>query len=82
MSWFSAFRSALSSLLGRRRADRELAEEIRHHLELETEWQRRQGLSEAEARERAVRSFGGVALVADEVRFTPVAGGSGGDRRR
>lgn len=68
MSWFSAFRSALSSLLGRRRADRELAEEIRHHLELETEWQRRQGLSEAEARERAVRSFGGVALVADEVR--------------
>ncbi len=68
MGWFSTLRSAVSSLLGRRRADRELAEEIRHHLELETEWQRRQGLSADEARQRAVRSFGGTALVADEVR--------------
>jgi predicted permease len=68
MAWYHHLGSALASLLGRRRADRELAEEIRHHLELEAEWNRRQGLSEEDARRRAVRSFGGVERYADEVR--------------
>jgi hypothetical protein len=68
MAWYHRLNSALAALLGRRRADRELAEEIRHHLELEAEWNRRQGLSAEDARRRAVRSFGGVERYADEVR--------------
>ncbi|HSM36442.1 MAG TPA: permease prefix domain 1-containing protein, partial [Longimicrobiales bacterium] len=41
-------------------ADRDLDEEIRHHIELEVEDGVRSGLSEAEARRRALLAFGGV----------------------
>jgi predicted permease len=52
----------------RRRADRELAEEIRHHLALEAEHNVRQGMSPEQAKRRALRDFGGVERYADEVR--------------
>ncbi len=68
MSWRSFLSSSVSSLLRRRRADRELAEEMRHHLELEREYNMQQGLPDDEARRRAERSFGAIERYADEVR--------------
>ena len=68
MAWYHQIRSALGALFRRRRADRELAEEMRHHLELEAEWNVRQGLPPDQAKRLAVRSFGGVERYADEVR--------------
>lgn len=43
--------------------DREMDAELREHIALETEKYRRQGLSDAEAREAALRAFGGVERV-------------------
>ena len=50
------------------RADRELDEEIRHHLDLETQEGVRRGLPEPEARRRALITFGGVARHAEAAR--------------
>jgi predicted permease len=47
-------------LLSRRAAETRMAEEIRFHLEMETEKLVREGLSPEEARRRAVLAFGGV----------------------
>ncbi len=68
MTWLATLRSALSALFRRRREDRELAEEIRHHLDLETAHRVRQGTSPGAARREAVRAFGGVAQVQEDVR--------------
>lgn len=68
MALFAALRSTLAALLGRRRAERELAEEIRHHLDLETEYRMRQGNDPEQARRQAVRAFGNLAEVTEEVR--------------
>ncbi len=67
MARFS-IRSVLDALMGRRRADRELAEEIRHHLDLETEYRINQGATPQDARQTALRSFGNATSVAEEVR--------------
>ena len=67
MAWYHHLISAVRTL-ARRRADRELADEMRHHLDLEAEWNERQGLSPEAARQRAVRSFGSLERYADEVR--------------
>ncbi|MGQ0646567.1 MAG: ADOP family duplicated permease [Gemmatimonadaceae bacterium] len=68
MAWYHHLTSAIQSQLRRRHADRELAEEMRHHVDLEAEWNMRQGLSPEAARQRALRSFGGMERYADEVR--------------
>ncbi len=49
-------------------ADRELDEEIRHHLELETEEGIRAGLDPEQAKRRALAAFGGVAKHAEAAR--------------
>jgi len=49
----------LKALLGRRRFDRDLDEEVRFHLEMEAEKHRARGLSAEEAYRRARVSFGG-----------------------
>ncbi|MGE0440285.1 MAG: ADOP family duplicated permease [Gemmatimonadales bacterium] len=67
MPLFHRIRETLAAVLGRR-SDRELSEEIRHHLDLETEYRIRQGTDPATARKAAERAFGGTALVADAVR--------------
>jgi len=67
MAW-SSIPSALEALIGRRRADRELAEEIRHHLDLETEYRIDQGEAPKDARQTAIRAFGNTTRVAEEVR--------------
>lgn len=48
--------------------ERELDEEIRVHLDMETDKNRRAGMTEAEARAAARRTLGSVALIKDEVR--------------
>lgn len=53
-------RARLRDLLFRRAAERETDEEIRFHVEMETEKNLRAGLSEREARRRALAAFGGV----------------------
>lgn len=68
MSWTSFLSSSLSALFRRRRVDRELAEEMQHHLELEREYHVTQGLPADEAQRRAERSFGAMERYADEVR--------------
>src|SRR5215203_4388394 len=55
-------------LTGRRRAERELDDEIRAHLELETEENIAAGMSPAAARRAAIKAFGSVALTKEESR--------------
>lgn len=74
MAWYHTLRSALLALFRRTSADRELKEEIRHHLTLETQHRIRQGEDPRAARQAAERAFGGVARVEDEVRDERGAG--------
>jgi putative ABC transport system permease protein len=48
--------------------DRDLDEEIRFHLDMEAEKNRRNGMSDAEARRAAARAFGGIRRVHEQVR--------------
>ncbi len=50
----------LASLFRRKRLEQELDAEVRSHLEMATEINRRAGMSEEEARREALRNFGGV----------------------
>ena len=61
----------LKTILGRRRVARELDEEIRLHLDLETEQNIRAGLPPEEARRRALVAFGGVAATREAHREAP-----------
>ncbi|HXV61276.1 MAG TPA: ABC transporter permease [Vicinamibacteria bacterium] len=58
----------VSSLLERGRFESDLDDELRFHLEMETEKNLKLGMRFEEARACAVRSFGGVVRVKDEVR--------------
>jgi putative ABC transport system permease protein len=55
-------------LIHRRRAESELDEEIRAHLEMETEWNTADGMSPEDARLAARRSFGSVAIAKEDSR--------------
>jgi predicted permease len=66
MGIFSGLRARLRAVLKPRAADRELTDEIRFHIELETEKNRRLGMSSDEARRVAVAHFGGVQRVREE----------------
>jgi predicted permease len=68
MSWLSELRERLRAVLYRGREDRELAEELRGHLEMQTRENQRQGMSPAEARRRALISLGGEDRISEEVR--------------
>ena len=60
MSTIKGARARLRALLRRRAAERDLVDELRFHIEMETEKNIRAGLSAMEARRRALRDFGGV----------------------
>lgn len=60
--------SRLRALFGRPAIERELSDEMRHHLEMETEDLVRQGLPRAEAERRARIAFGGVERFKEEHR--------------
>lgn len=58
----------LRALVFRRREERELAEELRFHVEMETEYRQRSGLSADEARRQSLLALGGVERVKEDVR--------------
>src|SRR4051812_40310510 len=68
MSWYSGIRARLRAVADPRRADDDLRDEIRHHLELETEANIKAGMSGEEARRLAVARFGGVESVREQHR--------------
>ena len=63
-----SFRNALERLFRKTRAERDLDEEMRFHLDMEIEKHRGRGLSAGDARREALLSFGGVEKFKDEVR--------------
>ncbi|HET9533435.1 MAG TPA: ABC transporter permease [Blastocatellia bacterium] len=67
MRWWHELKFLIRKL-NRGRAERELEEEIRLHLQLETQEQIEAGLSPEEARYAAHRSFGGVLLTKERIR--------------
>jgi putative ABC transport system permease protein len=68
MRFFTEACERLRALFFREQQERELDEEVRFHLEMETEANLRKGLDPAEARRQAAITFGGVERVKDEVR--------------
>jgi putative ABC transport system permease protein len=68
MSIFSDLVVRLQTLVFRRREERELDEELRTHLEMETDHQRRLGQTDTDARRESLVRFGGVERVKDDVR--------------
>mgnify|MGYP001293572994 CR=1 FL=1 len=68
MSWLMAARERVRALFFGGRADREMNDELRFHLEEETAMLRASGLDPREARRQAQLRFGGMERVKDEVR--------------
>ena len=66
--WLARCRSAFLSIRHRHRAERDLEEEMRYHLDLETEAQQRAGLAPDEARHAARRAMGAIEKSKDECR--------------
>jgi putative ABC transport system permease protein len=60
--------SRLCALVGRRRLDDELRDELQFHLDMLTEANRRAGMTPRHARDAALRDFGGAAQHAEAVR--------------
>jgi len=68
MIWLRVWITRLAGLFHRRRRDRQLEEELRTHLEMLAEESSHCGMAPAEARNAALRSFGGVEQVKEEYR--------------
>jgi len=68
MAWHHGLRSAVSSLLGRRKMEEDMDEEMRFHLEMEAQRLEKSGMSRAEARRQAARDFGGLDRYKEGVR--------------
>ena len=66
--WLYAWRARLRVLLDGDRADRELDDELQHHLAREIEVRRANGVPAAEARRQALAALGGLALAREQVR--------------
>src|SRR5271165_38787 len=68
MSWFRQVFFRLRSVFRRRELETEMSEEIRSHLEMQTEENLSAGMSPDEARFAAQRGFGGVDQVKERYR--------------
>ncbi len=68
MSILSDVVERVRALIFRRREERELAEELRVHVEMEAAHQRTAGIGDEEARRRGAAALGGVERVKEEVR--------------
>jgi len=68
MSWIAAWRERLRTLFCRAREEADMDEELRFHLEQETELLREEGLEGQEARRQARIRFGGIQRFREEVR--------------
>ena len=60
MTWYRVFACRVRAMFTGRRLDRELDQELRSHIEMETEANLRRGMPPEEARHAALREFGGV----------------------
>ncbi|HJZ81532.1 MAG TPA: permease prefix domain 1-containing protein, partial [Pyrinomonadaceae bacterium] len=60
MEWFNIIRARLSALFRRERVLRDIEEELRIHVEMETETNIKRGMPPDEARSAALKSFGNV----------------------
>ena len=58
---------ALRNILRRSRVEQEIDDELRSYLDLLTDENIRQGISESEARRTALRTLGGIARVKEEI---------------
>lgn len=68
LSWIAAARGRLRALFRRGTVEGDFSDEIRFHLEMETEKNRRAGMPPDEARRAATLSFGGVERMREEHR--------------
>ena len=66
--WPYAWRVRLRMLLDRDRVDRELNDELRHHVALEAEARRAKGIAPTEARRQALATLGGLESTRSHVR--------------
>jgi putative ABC transport system permease protein len=65
MRWFNIFLARLRALLGREAVIRDIDEEMRLHVELETEANIERGMPPDEARRAALKSFGNLGSIKD-----------------
>ncbi|HEY6251267.1 MAG TPA: ABC transporter permease [Candidatus Angelobacter sp.] len=70
MTWLRIVFARLSGFFTRKQADRELNDEIRAHLEMLEEENRRKGMTATEAHDAARREFGGVEQMKETYRET------------
>jgi len=68
MTILSDLAERVRSLVFRRSEERELADELRFHVEMEEEYRRRTGASHADAHRQSLIALGGVERVKDDVR--------------
>ena len=68
MSFLSELSERMRALFGKGRADQELDDELRDHIEREVEHRVRSGHERAAARREALAAFGGVERIKDDVR--------------
>ena len=66
--WLYAWRARLRALLDRGRADRELDDELQHHVTRDIEARCARGVPRAEARRQALAALGGLASTREHVR--------------
>ena len=69
MDWIRILLSRCAALFRSKRLDADLDEELRAHIDLATEENRRRGRSEREARTAALRAFGGVTQIRESYRM-------------
>jgi predicted permease len=68
MQWLNAIVNSVRSLLGRKREEAALGEELQFHVERQTEQNVAGGMAPEEARYAALRTFGNAAAVREETR--------------
>ncbi len=66
MKWFMIFSTRLRALLGRESVLKDIEEEMRLHVEMETEANIERGMSPDDARRRALMAFGNLGVVKDK----------------
>ncbi|HET7871312.1 MAG TPA: permease prefix domain 1-containing protein, partial [Terriglobales bacterium] len=68
MTWLRMLLARLGGLFRKQNSDRELSAEIESHIEMLAEEYRRRGMTSQEARQAALREFGGVAQTEESYR--------------
>ena len=74
MAWYHEVAASVAALIGRRRQDAEMKEEMNFHLEMEARRNVESGMSKGDAQRRARRDFGGVERHKDDMRDERGAG--------